>query len=281
MKLKHFIIYLISFQFLFIIIACGNDNENPANEMLIDATGGTITKGDVTLVIPEGAVEEAINISINPVDLPQNSNFVNAGNFYRIGPDNQQFLKDVTITMNYKPHILPADLSESEITIWTAKEYSFSWQSMPSTLDKQNFTVSTTTNHFSLFGPAITYAGEDGDLDNEQSEDENSGTPAIYTEDIFDFGPIALNTTSKQNIMISNNGDATLIISESLLIGSDSTVFSITNPGKIYIEPNYKQGIEISFTPEEVKDYSVTLIIDSNDPEDQRTTVKILGKGKQ
>jgi len=246
--------------------------------MTIGAEGGSISLDGVTLEIPAGAVEETVNIKITRVDSPVNSNFDNAGVFYRIGPDNQQFLKDLTLTMEYQPHLLTDEMDESEVKIWTAKEFTFSWQALDSTLDKQNLKVSTQTSHFSLFGPAIAKIAEDGDQDEDQ-EAEITGEPEIYVEQLFDFGPVEINTVKKAEISISNRGDTTLIIEQSSFSDQSDAGFSITNPGRISIEPNFKQGIEISFSPQELKEYSATLEISSNDPDSETTSVTVMGTG--
>lgn len=68
---------------------------------------------------------------------------------YNFGPDGAQFNPPITLTLNYDPNSLPSGTVESKLYIayWDGTK----WQTLQSTVDTANHTVTTQISHFSAF----------------------------------------------------------------------------------------------------------------------------------
>jgi hypothetical protein len=77
---------------------------------------------------------------------PANARVVEA---YDFSPSNATFNPALTVTVKYDPAILPAEVSESNLYI--ALLEGSTWTEMPSTVNKQNKTVTAQISHFSTY----------------------------------------------------------------------------------------------------------------------------------
>jgi hypothetical protein len=117
---------------------------------VMDQKGGELTSADgiLKVIIPEGALETAKEISIQPLtnELPGG-----IGNAFRILPHGEQFKKPVTIQFRYKEEDLAATLPEFLDVACQNAEGSWEIQTHPA-VDKVNRTLTVTTVHFSDWG---------------------------------------------------------------------------------------------------------------------------------
>lgn len=117
---------------------------------ILDQKGGELNSADGTLklIIPEGALETAKEISIQPItnELPGG-----IGNAFRILPHGGQFKKPVTIIFRYKQEDVAGTIPEFlDIACQNAEG---SWEVQThSTVDKLNRILTVTTTHFSDWG---------------------------------------------------------------------------------------------------------------------------------
>ncbi len=121
--------------------------DGPAITKKITTAGGTVQTADGNLLIeiPEGAVTEETNITIQPVTRKLESA---TGVVYRLGPSNVNFKKDIKITFHY---------TEDDLTGTTENDLYLAYQDaegiwtrvVMTSIDKTNKTLTASTRHFS------------------------------------------------------------------------------------------------------------------------------------
>lgn len=118
----------------------------------IGPAGGQITSPDsyLTITIPEGALDNNTSVSIQPITnyAPQG-----IGKGYRLGPENVQFKKPVSLSFHYDGNLIDMD---REIFTWIVfQEKDKSWRAkLKSEVDTINHKITVETDHFSDWGLA-------------------------------------------------------------------------------------------------------------------------------
>ena len=150
---------------LFLLIACGDSDENPMMEitdpvitdvgtptgettsMSIGATGGVLESadGNLTLIIPAGALQSATTITIQPIT---NEGPLGVGSGYRLQPEGTIFSKPVKLEFHYGTELLEG---ASPDFLWIITQSGDgSWNALlKSVVDTESMTVSAETHHFS------------------------------------------------------------------------------------------------------------------------------------
>ena len=121
--------------------------------LLASAAGGTVSSsdGEVTLVIPEGALSESIRVTAGASSSsPANVRLV-PGTDFDLGPDGTTFDQPVVLTIGYDPADLPAGVAESDLRLF--KVVDGTWKPVAgSTVDTEANTVTAQITSFSVFG---------------------------------------------------------------------------------------------------------------------------------
>jgi alpha-tubulin suppressor-like RCC1 family protein len=122
---------------------------------VVGAGGGTINarNGQVTLVIPPGALSSELGITVEPMApalLPADPWFV-AGSAFELGPTGTHFAQAVTLTIRYEPGSVPSGVSEAALGV--QKLIDGHWQTVgPTSADVSAHTVTGTISGFSGWG---------------------------------------------------------------------------------------------------------------------------------
>ena len=122
---------------------------------LIGAAGGTVrsSDGNVSAVIPAGALAQPTPITIAPAAISPASAVVVPGSAYKLGPSGTQFAQPVTVTIKYDPAAVRAGTPQEVLGLYTAG--AASWSAIAGgTVDTVAHTVQGTTTHFSDFSAA-------------------------------------------------------------------------------------------------------------------------------
>jgi ZU5 domain len=167
----------------------------------IGSGGGSVTTPDGSgVTIPPGALPAGPSVDITAAidpngPAPPPSPWVAVGPTYLFGPEGQQFLQPVTVTLVLDPASFPPDKTASDISILTSPSTGTpSYTALATTvLDATH--VSAQTTHFSDFVAALQLAPaeEDGGVDAE-SDASGTGSPdgsaadATLTPDAADAG---------------------------------------------------------------------------------------------
>ncbi|MGQ0703558.1 MAG: Ig-like domain-containing protein, partial [Gemmatimonadales bacterium] len=108
--------------------------------MLIGPAGGTLVAagGDVTLVVPAGAVSQPTAFTVEPLTNPAPDPRLIGATAYEIGPTGTVFAQPATLAIRYAPANLPQGLGEAALQIFTGA--SGAWAVVP------GGTVDTATN---------------------------------------------------------------------------------------------------------------------------------------
>jgi peptide/nickel transport system substrate-binding protein len=85
----------------------------------------------------------------NPANPPSNSKFV--GSVYEFTPEGATFSPAITFTIFYDPSTIPEDIDLNTLTVMVFNTATSSWESLPSTLNKANSSVSASIAHFSIY----------------------------------------------------------------------------------------------------------------------------------
>lgn len=102
------------------------------------------------------------------------------------------------------------------------------------------------------------------------------GEPEInIAETAINFGDVFVNGNSTYELNIENTGTDVLNIAS---IVSDEATFE-ANLSSFIIEPSSAQKVIVSFNPTEVKEYTGTLTINSDDADESVVTIALSGKG--
>jgi len=96
------------------------------------------------------------------------------------------------------------------------------------------------------------------------------------SNNLIDFGPIMVGSSTSKIITISNTGNADLNISSSIT-GSPDFTMKLTCTGTL--QPDHHCPISIVFTPSSTGERTATLTIQSNDPDEGSINITITGKG--
>lgn len=152
----------------------------PATQQ-IPPSGGSITKNEVSINIPNNASSESLlyKIDFGPFEKASEtiksitpSLFLNATN--NLGNLITNFNNPLTFVYNYSKVDL-SNTNEDSLSFYYFNEQTNLWEQIPSTLDKINKTISTQTSHFSQFA----VMGELLDSISPKTSAEISGTTGI------------------------------------------------------------------------------------------------------
>ncbi|MCY2687984.1 BspA family leucine-rich repeat surface protein [Salinimicrobium sp. TH3] len=120
---------------------------------IVGPEGGVVITNDglVNLIIPESAVDENINITVNPVvDELQDPDVV-PGALFDFNPSPYNFKQDLTLTIKYDPANLPVGVAEDELRLLAV--VNGEWvQLAGSSVDVENKTVTGPLSSFSRKG---------------------------------------------------------------------------------------------------------------------------------
>ena len=86
-------------------------------------------------------------------------------------------------------------------------------------------------------------------------------------------------TTEAEKVIIKNNGNAILQISDISIVWNDSIHFTITNNTCSNLDPSDTCSVEVVFNPQSFGDKKALLWIESNDPANPTESVILEGKG--
>ncbi|MBT3232457.1 MAG: choice-of-anchor D domain-containing protein [Calditrichaeota bacterium] len=100
---------------------------------------------------------------------------------------------------------------------------------------------------------------------------------AISVEpEAIDFGGILVGQSGDQIFTVSNVGNTNLLISG---ISVDDGAFSTNFEGELTLNPQHDLQVLVTFTPQDGIDYSGTVTVNSNDPDNQQVAVSVSGSG--
>ena len=154
-----------------LVIAIGACSSNsPAAQGVIGPSGGQVTAGDATIVIPANALSTNTTITVTSTEVTAPTNTVTVGTPFIFGPEGTQFTVPVTVTLPFTASLLPTGKTSSDILIYTAPAGSTDYQSLATTVvDGSHVTAQTT--HFSVFVAAIPANSEDIDAGHDAAID--------------------------------------------------------------------------------------------------------------
>lgn len=118
-----------------------------ATSKTIGTDGGRILSADgaIQVDIPQGAVSSLTNFTIQPVTLTLPAG---TGNAYRLGPENVDFEKELTITIRYTNDDL-IGTNEDDLYLAYQDKEGYWHRAVQTTIDKENKKLQTKTTHFS------------------------------------------------------------------------------------------------------------------------------------
>jgi len=122
--------------------------------------GGTVTTDiGVSVEIPGGSLDEAVNIQIGTYDeVPPGAPDL-AGILYFFGPSGTTFDPPATITVPYDPDLLPEGFDPADLVLLIYSEIDGTWaEALNSVVDTDAQTVSGQTYHFSGFAAGLLLA---------------------------------------------------------------------------------------------------------------------------
>ncbi len=138
----------------------GGDSGNDGNGQSAGTVIGTVTSvggtlvgasGKVQLDIPEGALSDSVQITVDPASgLPTSSDLV-SGTSYTFGPDGLTFAHPVALTVAYDPANVPSGRSQASLGLY--KALSSSWKEVESVeVDTVAHKVTGWISGFSSYG---------------------------------------------------------------------------------------------------------------------------------
>ncbi len=242
----------VLFSVLALCFACSSEDEEPiGDDMLVDDKGAILqTESGVTLTIPAGALEQAVTFSI--VETTPPDSLESAGRFFRIGPEETELLKPVTVE-------LPLDLENLSASKQSKIALHFSFDSenftaLTGELDLQNELVRARSEQLGVFGPAI-------------SSNDTPAPAELETAEELDFGLLSVDEQAQQTLQISNQGEAPLTIS-SAEITTNSTPFELPMPpSNVQIEAEAVYDLTVTFQAAQSGVYEAELLVNSDDAE--------------
>ena len=122
--------------------------------------GGTVTTDiGVSIEIPEGSLDETVNIQIGTYEvLPPGAPQL-MGTLYFFGPSGTTFDPPAAITVPYDPDLLPEGFDSADLVLLIYSEIDGTWEeALNSTVDTDAQTVTGLTDHFSGFAAGLLLA---------------------------------------------------------------------------------------------------------------------------
>lgn len=98
---------------------------------------------------------------------------------------------------------------------------------------------------------------------------------AVNADGAFDFGSVVVGETKSKKIKLKNYGAIKAVGIATSSAPSDFVV----SKGSINLEPDEEVDIEVNFVPKKSGKISATIFIDSNDPDEPKQKVNVIGKG--
>ncbi len=95
----------------------------------------------------------------------------------------------------------------------------------------------------------------------------------------IDFGSLRLNSTLDRNVTIMNDGATPLRVSSIGILDQDTPFTVVDNGEAIELAPNEDVIVVVRFSPDEQGLFTDTLLIASNDPENEDIFVELTGRG--
>ena len=142
-----------------IVMSCGCDSSSPTDsdepsEPIVDPSGGTVhlLEDEIVIDVPPDALSESLTFTVEKVlSIPKAGQLRPVGEGLRLGPEGASFAKSVTLTFSYSELVLVPGTSEEDLQLFTYLEKEGYWQTLPSTVDTSNNTISTTVERLGLF----------------------------------------------------------------------------------------------------------------------------------
>ncbi len=107
-----------------------------------------------------------------------------------------------------------------------------------------------------------------------------SGSPidpvSVYGRQV-DFGKVLIDSVGSITFLISNIGNARLILSNFRIAGPDAAEFSFDPPSATYADPGMSLQIKLYFRPKSTGQKTAQFLFDSNDPRDPNGAVSLSG----
>ena len=100
--------------------------------------------------------------------------------------------------------------------------------------------------------------------------------PNIIVPATYDFGPVSIEESATWEMSIQNTGEELLVIDE---IEGPEAPFSLQIELPLEIDANSQAVVEVEFAPAEAGDFAGSIIIRSNDPDNDAATVELSGIG--
>ncbi|MFN3820765.1 MAG: choice-of-anchor D domain-containing protein, partial [bacterium] len=100
----------------------------------------------------------------------------------------------------------------------------------------------------------------------------------VLSENAHDFGDVEIGQVETWSLTIRNRGDGALVISRMVIEGNEAFIGDFGEM-PITIMPGGAYSVEISFRPEEEREHSAQMIIESNDPDNEELRVNLSGRG--
>ena len=141
--------------------AVSSASVEPAKRVIDHKDGGKVERDDgAGVLVPKGALAADLEITVDKGDENQDKTqktaqrqkmkIQPASEEVQYGPEGTIFNAAVTLTLPYDANLVASQgLTESELKLYYWNPTFKDWQVMPSTVDKQNKTVSAQTGHFS------------------------------------------------------------------------------------------------------------------------------------
>ena len=135
------------------------DEECEVEDDNIVGFDGGIVKGDgIEIVIPEGALIEEVEITVELVDnAPIEPIYYPVSPAYKLGPSGTKFKKSAIIIIRYNSSLISENRSANEMKIYRLPENAKNWESLESELiDIQNSTITSLTKELSYFQAGLS-----------------------------------------------------------------------------------------------------------------------------
>lgn len=189
---KRTLIVLFSITTIGALILSGCTNQTPNNtnnqqtineEFTTDATGGNydLAGGLIHVDIPQNAVQQQINITVDSIPDPPYDTDVVLSNCYSFGPEGTMFNDNINLTLQYDTSIIPSNISTDIMHLFSLAESDTTWSKIQNcVVDSSRHTVTGPILHFSMIGVGYT----NQDYLYQQSTHNQNNSSAIITFEV-------------------------------------------------------------------------------------------------
>ena len=103
--------------------------------------------------------------------------------------------------------------------------------------------------------------------------------PDVDVPGSVSVGSVTVGLSGSASVVVSNVGSAALSVSSTVVSGADAGAFAVSGGGSFTLAAGASRSVQVTFSPTDVRAYSASLVVASDDPDEPSVSVGLSGAG--